>query len=151
MKRRYGISIGTSSILVIFVVVCLVAFAALSIVSAVSDKKLTQKLADREKAYYEACNEANEDIAKLDVNLRVLRSEASSEDRYNTEIYNLNGYDEALGEVVKLYEISDSQSLMVRIRPAAYGDETASNYEISAWEIITTGMEELDESLPVIK
>ena len=39
-KRSFGLSIGSSSILMVFVVLCLTTFATLSLVSANADYKL---------------------------------------------------------------------------------------------------------------
>ncbi|MDD3193199.1 MAG: hypothetical protein PHE47_05020 [Oscillospiraceae bacterium] len=52
-KRSFGISIGSSSILVVFVVLCLTTFATLSLVSANADYKLSRKTADAAAVYYE--------------------------------------------------------------------------------------------------
>ena len=57
-KKNFPMNIGLSSILLIFVVLCLVSFSILSIVSANADKKLSLKVLNRSIAYYNACNEA---------------------------------------------------------------------------------------------
>lgn len=49
-----GISVGSSSILVIFVVLALTAFAALSLTTAGSDLRLTQRVARATQVYYAA-------------------------------------------------------------------------------------------------
>ena len=61
-NRDFGLSIGAPSIVVIMVILCLVCFAGLSIVSANADLTLSRKLAERTSAYYQACNEAQEDL-----------------------------------------------------------------------------------------
>jgi len=53
-KNSGGINIGTSSVLVTFVLLCLVTFASLAYMSARSDYKLSEQTAQRTKAYYEA-------------------------------------------------------------------------------------------------
>lgn len=50
-KRSFGLSIGSSSILMVFVVLCLTTFATLSLVSANADYKLSRKTADAAAAY----------------------------------------------------------------------------------------------------
>lgn len=60
-----GIGVGSSSILAIFVVLCLTAFATLSLVSARADAKLTQKSADAAAAYYAADCAAEQKLAEL--------------------------------------------------------------------------------------
>ena len=61
-KIALGNHIGTSSILLIFVVLCFVSFAALSLISSNADYVLSKKVADRTKAYYVACNEAGKQM-----------------------------------------------------------------------------------------
>ena len=46
--NRVNLNLGTSSLLLIFVVLSLVSFAVLSLSSALSDKKLTDKAVDKE-------------------------------------------------------------------------------------------------------
>ncbi len=53
-KRKFGfVNIGTASLLVVFLTLCLVAFAMLSLSTAKSDYEFSRKLADRTTAYYE--------------------------------------------------------------------------------------------------
>ena len=49
-----GFQIGTSYLLVIFVVLCLVTFAALSLSSSLRDQSYTKKLAAHQTAYASA-------------------------------------------------------------------------------------------------
>lgn len=60
-----GISVGSSSILVIFVVLALTAFAALSLTTAGSDLRLTQRVARATQEYYAADAAAVELAAQL--------------------------------------------------------------------------------------
>lgn len=57
---------GASSILVIFVLLCLVTFAALSLVSARADWNLSRKAADHTLEYHAASNAAEETLAGAD-------------------------------------------------------------------------------------
>ena len=59
------INIGTSFLLVIFIVLCMVIFAALSLSSALKDYEYSKKSAQRTNAYYEACNQAEEIFAQI--------------------------------------------------------------------------------------
>ena len=70
-KRFGGFSnFGFSTILLSFVMICVVTFSALSLVSAYSDHKLSQKVADRTTAYYAAEERAYEKLARIDDILR---------------------------------------------------------------------------------
>lgn len=58
-SRRTIISTGTTSIVLIFVMLSLLTFAVLSLVSAQADLRLSRKSAERTTAYYDAENAAN--------------------------------------------------------------------------------------------
>lgn len=64
-NNNMGISVGSSSILAIFVVLCLTTFATLSLVSARADYKLTQKTAQATSEYYAADLKAEELLQEL--------------------------------------------------------------------------------------
>ena len=68
-QKSSGVSfsngIGSSSLLVTFIILCLVSFATLSIVSANADYKLSDKVLERTTAYYEASNEAETQLSQL--------------------------------------------------------------------------------------
>lgn len=64
-----GISVGSSSILVIFVVLALTAFAALSLSTAGSDLRLTQRVARATQEYYAADAKGVEWAAELEKTL----------------------------------------------------------------------------------
>jgi len=65
-SSEFKINPGLTSILLIFAVLCLVSFAALTYVSANSDKKLNDKVLTRTDEYYKACNTAQEVISQID-------------------------------------------------------------------------------------
>ena len=64
-SSKAGMSIGASSILIIFIIVCLVTFAVLSLVSAGADYRLSQKVAERNQSYYNATSAAQEKLRDL--------------------------------------------------------------------------------------
>ena len=68
-KRPISFSIGTSSILMAFVLLCLVTFAALSYASSSADERLSATLRDRVTAYYQATDKAERWLAEVDASL----------------------------------------------------------------------------------
>lgn len=75
MKKRKqtsypGVQIGTSYLLVIFVILCLVTLAALSLSSAKREQIYSQQLADRETAYCKANADAADIMVQIDAALR---------------------------------------------------------------------------------
>ena len=63
-RRGYQLHVGTASILLVFLTLCLSSFAVLTLVNANADKRLSDKLAARTKAYYEAVSEAERFIGE---------------------------------------------------------------------------------------
>lgn len=61
-----GFQIGTSYLLVIFIILCLVTFAALSLSSALRDQSYSQKLAAHQTEYTAASAQASALLAQID-------------------------------------------------------------------------------------
>ncbi|MDD3367406.1 MAG: hypothetical protein PHP50_00780 [Lachnospiraceae bacterium] len=143
-KRRtdFGVNTGSASLLMIFVVLCLVSFAALSIVSANADYKLNQKVADRTTAYYSACNETETAIADIDKTLKTTYETVSTRHEY----FDLVGHD-----IHYAIPISDLQTLKITLNVLYPSAPDQPFYEITSWEVKTTGDLEYDSSLPVPK
>lgn len=144
-KKSYGVNVGTSSILVIIVILCLVCFAGLSIVSATADYKLSSKLAERTTSYYNASNLANEKLAKLHHAFLALYRESASKEEYMQKIK--ESYADSL---TASYSVNDLQSLIVSIEPVYPENENGNFFKITQFQVITTEEVELDNSLPVL-
>lgn len=126
---QFSIHVGSASLLMIFVILCLVSFATLSIVSANADRKLTDKVLERTDAYYAACNEAETALAAVDQTLESVCASASSEEEYFSTV----GHDKSYA-----IPISDLQKLQVTIEilyPAGSGDPY---YRITNWQVLTS-------------
>lgn len=141
-KKNYpGVNIGSASMLVIFIILCLVTFAVLSVASANKDFAYSQKIAHRTENYYEASNKAEEILDEID---RILEKNYLE----NTEEY----FDTLRNELEKLedvncssfpeisYEIpmNENQALHISLSlkiPEKQGD---SLYTITSWQEIST-------------
>lgn len=134
--------IGSSSILVIFVILCLVSFATLSIVSANADYKLSTKILDRTTAYYEAQNQAEESLAQLDNSLRRAYGTVSS----SAEFFDLTGRETSF-----LIPVSDLQSLEVTVQILYPDNSDGSFYQVLSRKVITTRELDYESTLNVIK
>lgn len=75
-KNRLPFSVGGSSVLMIFVVLCLTTFGILSYVTANADCKISIKNADTVKSYYEASTAVQERLEKIDRALVLAKSDA---------------------------------------------------------------------------
>lgn len=129
-KSTFGVNVGTSSLLLVFVILCLVSFATLSLVSANADQKLNQKIIDKNAAYYNACNSAEEKLSSIDATLMNIYLEAGSAEEYFNQA----------GEYIDFaIPISDIQSLSVSVKIKYPSNEGDTLYDIEKWNIITTG------------
>lgn len=81
-NRQIYPGVGISSILMIFVILCLTAFGILSFSTARSDWQLTQKNVQSIHSYYDADAKAQEVLAQTDLELaRLLRENPSFSNR----------------------------------------------------------------------
>ena len=64
-NRRSVTSIGITSFVLIFVMLCLLTFSVLSLATARADLRLSQRSADRTTAYYDAENRANDILLEI--------------------------------------------------------------------------------------
>lgn len=129
-SNQTGVNVGTSSLLLVFVVMCLVSFATLATVSANADRKLNDKIVERTVQYYNACNEAEAKISDIDSTLKALYDSGLSRDDYLSQA----------GETIDFaVPVSDVQTLSVSLDikyPLNPGD---TFYDITKWKLETTG------------
>lgn len=88
-KNPGGINIGTSSILVTFVLLALVTFAALSYMSAKSDYTLSREAADRTASYYDANRMGEIYLANIEALLARSLEDASDRQGYLDSVESL--------------------------------------------------------------
>ena len=101
-KHSGGINIGTSSILVTFVLLALVTFAALSYISARSDWVLSKEAADRTASYYDANRMAEIYLANIEALLSKQLDSSKSEKEY------IDGIDALFADNEKI-EVTDGE------------------------------------------
>ena len=85
MKKKTSrplLTTGTSTLLLIFVSLCLLTCAVLSFLSARADQNLSRKTAERTSAYYEACNQAEDRLGEADQTLEKIWQETANEKAY---------------------------------------------------------------------
>lgn len=92
-QQSYFVNIGSSSLLVIFLILCLVTFAILSLSSAKSDYTFSERLAEHKKAYYEASARAEDIVAEIDSILYETAHEVGSAASSSHEDGELDLYD----------------------------------------------------------
>ena len=137
MKRR--INFGFSSILISFIMICIVTFSALSLVTANADFKLSDKVANRNKAYYVAESTAYAKVAEIDTTLATIYQHVDSGNGYmqlaQREITDGNWSDitDNSGVYTFTEQISGNQYLMVSLLVQYPDQYTKTYYRTIKW------------------
>ncbi len=123
-KNSLGLNIGSSSILLIFVIICLIAFAALSLSTAVADKKLSDRISSRTVNYYKALADVETQLNDFDRELALKFSESKDESEYF----------EGLLDEYKFTSVIDDRSMVVAVVVPTYPrDEDDTLYEVKIY------------------
>ncbi len=141
-------NIGTSSLILIFIILCLTIFGLLSLSSAGSDWNLARKNAQSIKGYYEADGQAVEFTAMVEEQLWECAQAASSEEAYWHLVEERLGqyYHEETGTIETDLEMLYGQKLHVALELCR---EEEKGYRILAWNVYQSEDYEIDRSMPV--
>lgn len=129
MSKKKSMSfttVGGSSILTIFAVLCFIVFALLSLSTAKADSGLSDKSVEAVSLYYQADTQAEEILASI------RSGELPS-----------GVTDEGQGVYSYACPIGDSQQLQVKVRL------TGGDYRILQWKKVYTGEWKTDDSIEV--
>lgn len=136
-KTQMGLGVGASSILLIFVLLCLTTFATLSLVSAQADARLSEKSAETVRAYYEADARAEELLAEID---ETLRSVPAGEDYLPACAGLLSGLDGVSasqdGEGLTVsYSVAAGENQQLRVTLTV---PPSGGYRLTGWKTVNT-------------
>lgn len=107
MNRKSGFTgAGLSTLLLVFVMLCLIVFSVLSLSTARADLEMSQKVADRTKAYYQAQGRASERLKAIDAVLARQYNETDKKASY------LQGAQTALQQDLTVTEMENGQGLL---------------------------------------
>lgn len=141
-KKKYPVAnIGSASMLVIFMILCLVTFSVLSIASSNNDYSYSQKIADRTTAYYKASNQAELILSKIDASLLAAYRQSGTSALSNASCLpdDIEGLEVSeFPSVNYKVPINDTQELSVSLTiqiPEKSGD---TFYRIQSWKEIST-------------
>lgn len=133
-RTKLNMNVGIISFMVIFIILCLVTFALLSIVSAKNNMRSAENYANHASYYYTIENMANEELEKIDTQLKADHSASSSRDDYFDRIknvQNINGNIILSGHTIS-YEITYRETKISVSLEALYHAKTY--YKITKWE-----------------
>ena len=140
------VNVGSSLLLVVFLLMCLITFATLSFSSARSDESFSQRIADRKSEYYAASNEAERLLSQIDRLLDV----ADPADLDFAAIDSLDAdiaYDPDAATLSYQVKINDKQALDVVL---ALDETDDSHFRIEKWQTVTTRKWESDDKLKLM-
>lgn len=158
-KRTYpGIQIGTSFMLIVFIILCLVIFATLSLSGSLRDYEYSKKAAQKATDYYHACSLAEQKVGEIDA---ILCKSAQNSESYEEYIENVTEnvlklqYTEINAEnedtIISFEEkINETQKLLVSLELEKELQANEKLYKIVKWkESPSKGWEE-KTTLPVL-
>lgn len=153
-NRRSVISTGTASLVLIFSLLCMLAFAVLSLVSARTNLRTSQKSADRTTAYYEAENKANDILLKISQTIEKNLDSENETVFYENVKTELDGKDGiSFSDADKLdypVEMAEQQFLSVSLLLSFEPLENGKHYTITSWKTGSDYEWNPDTSLPLM-
>lgn len=150
-RRKSFLSTGITSIVLIFVLLCLLTFAVLSVVSARADYKLSEKNTTRTTEYYEAENTANDILLKISTVLSRHAGSSAYLDDVRTDLDGTDGISFSSASQLQYYvTINENQRLFVSLLLTNASSDTAGLYQIKAWKVENTHEWNNDTPVPVL-
>lgn len=128
MKERFRFRIGTgiTSIVMLFIALCLTVFAILSYNSARSDYMLSKEAGDNVYNYYQIRNKAVREIAGINELVMEVKQKVTAKD-YKKDIISAvenAGYEIDNSDIITMQiDISDKQKLVVKIKINSFEEE----------------------------
>ena len=140
---RNKVNIGASSLILIFIVLCMATFGLLSLSSAQGDLKLAKRNGDAVRAYYEADSSGQQWLKEVDQVLTEEMGEGKDSTQCSLDIKDRLGdlYDRETG----LISMDRGQSLHIEL-VLMCGEK---HYDIKSWYVYASDEYEIDNSMPV--
>ena len=154
-RRKSFLSTGITSIVLIFVLLCLLTFAVLSVVSARADYKLSEKNTTRTTEYYEAEHTANDILLKISTVLSTHAGSSAYLDDVRTDLDGTDGISfSSASQLLYYVTINENQRLFVSLLLTNASSDTSSDtaglYQIKAWKVENTHEWNNDTPVPVL-
>ena len=156
-KHAPGFSnFGFSTILLAFVMICIVTISALSLLTANSDYKLSQKVADKNTAYYEAEKKAYETLSKVDRLLADTYHNSNDANDYYEKAekallsLGYGSYDKTTTSFSYHIDISENQTLQITLTLCYPTGTDESFFQIHTWKSIYDIVEPEEGTLDLI-
>lgn len=156
-KGYPGFQVGTSFLLVIFVIICLVLLGVLSLSGALRDKGYSDRVAGKTKLYYAAVSKAQHKLGEIDRAIAGMDGVREDYGMYLEDVgmiaSGLDGVSSTKNgeELILSYKvpITDSQSLFVEVE-VLDPKKGEGNIKIAKWQEASEDVWEEEGTLPVL-
>lgn len=147
---KYKVNIGLTSLILIFIILCLATFSLLSLSSARGDQSLAVRSAKAVTEYYRADAQGEKWLKQVDAILQKETIGVMSQDEIKTLAGNVAlelgcNVDEKTGYISTDISMERGQALHIDL--ALTGNE--NRYEVKSWYVYDSGNYEIDDSMPV--
>lgn len=136
MKKIQFSSFGFSSILLMFVMICIVTFSTLTLITANSDYKLSQKVATKTTSYYEAEKDIYQQLYALDEKCVDTYLNVTTEEEFYRELRLDDTH-----TVTFTSDINENQYLEAKIAIIYPQDSNSTCHTIQSWQLVNRPME----------
>lgn len=129
-------NIGLSSLLIVFLILCLTTFALLALSTAKSDDTLSKKLADHRTDYYAASSQAEEILAQIDAILEQKQNQSLA----GTDFSNIDNTSISINTEENLdvlsYSVPMKNGQLLSVKLQITGPEESEHYyKILEWKV----------------
>lgn len=143
-RQKSSIHVGSSLILVTFVLLCLVTFSILALTSAKADLTMTQETGKNISNYYNATNIAEEKLVHITETLQNCLEESRSIPSFYNHITKAFDYDDSITvsrtgtdiHIQFIVPISGHRSLQVSLTTAYPVDKSSFTYRIDSYKSV---------------
>lgn len=127
---------GLITILMVFMLLCLITFAVLTLSSARADLRYSEQTAERARNYYAAELRASQRLKEIDEELQAT---------YNEKEVN------AREQICFTETIDETSMLEVKLQLCEGKEDDRKRYRIESWQTVSTAEWNPDETLPVMQ
>lgn len=151
-KGRGNIQIGTSSLILIFTVLCMVVFSTLSLASARSEGNLAVKTESSVHDFYAADCIAEEQLNEINRTILKNAENAGNSQEFQAMMNSMGDvYDELENKITFTVKINEEQFLLISLKVFDYSmiKQEQKNFEILSWRVQNAVDYEIDVDMPV--
>lgn len=149
-ERKLTINIGIISFLVVFIILCLVTFALLSLSSAKANEKSTAKSIKHNEIYYSLSSQGEHKLKEIDDQLYTIYQNSTSSKQYYQNINTLTSLipESTLDNHIFAFQLKKDDTLLsVELEILYPGD---SFYRIQSWKVSPDDDWNMDQSIDLL-